>query len=258
MDPTLAAGVLQDPDFHDGHAMDYIGYDFSPKFIITGPILSKIIKWISTNPLTPPAPFPGFPDPTPPQDIEPPFVPDGAGVVAIRWPGPNRSATAFYRFAESRRYTGPHFEGFTEDDVGPGEVILFPDAPAPRTLPDSFMDFYMESDNSGTFFKAVGAFSLNGTGFDPQIGGGVGGYRFDVLFFGEGDGISDDVDAFATYFLEADASGQPDPEAQNVFQTGTSNPNQMVLVDGAALPEPEVGWMLGVGAVVVSALARRR
>lgn len=257
MDPTLGQGVLQNPTFNDNHALDFIGYDFTPK-LINAALARMLIKFIFQNPVDPPSPFPGFPDPTPPQDITPPFEPDAAGVVALQWLDQNRSATAFYRFAESGPYTGPHFEGFTGDDVGAGEVIPFPDEPAPETLPDSFLDFYMESDNQGTFFKAIGAFSVNGTGFDSQIGRGVGGYRFDVLFYGEGDGISDDVDAFGTYFLEADASGQPDPEAENVFRTGGSDPNQMVIVDAVALPEPGTEWILGAGVVLVSALARRR
>jgi hypothetical protein len=44
------------------------------------------------------------------------------------------------------------------------------------------------------------------------------------------------VDAFATYFLEADASGQPDPEGENVFQISPKQPNQMVVLDFEALP----------------------
>ena len=124
--------------------------------------------------------------------------------------------------------------------------------------PDSFMEFYMESDAEGPFFKAVGAFSVNGTGFDPEIGGGVGGYRIDLLFFGDDDGISDDVDARATYFLEADASGQPDPAAENVFQIGPGEPNQMMVLDHEAIPEPGTSWMLGAGIALLSVLARRR
>ncbi len=258
MDPSLAKGVLQNPTFTDSHAFDYIGYDFEPKLKLSAAVLKVLIQWITTNPIDPPAPFPGYPDPTPPQDIVPPFEPDGAAVVAFDWPGGPRSATAFYRFNESGPYTGPHFTGLAADDVGDGQVVLFPDQPAPETSPDSFMDFYMESDGEGIFFKAMGAFSVNGTGFDPAIGAGAGGYRFDLLFFGDGDGVADDVDAFGTFYLEADASGQPDPMAENVFRTGTSDPNQMVVVDWTALPEPGCAWMLGAGGVLVSALARRR
>jgi hypothetical protein len=257
MDPTLAPGVLQNPTFRDTHALDWIGYDHTPKFIFTAEVLRLLIKWISDNPPDPPLPFPGFPIPTPPQQITPPFEPDGAGVVALGWLDGNRSATAFYRFTPTGPYTGPHFAGFTEDDIEDGQVLLFPDEPAPTTSPDSFMDFYMESDAEGVFFKAVGAFSILGTGFEPDISAS-GGYRFDLLFYGYGDGIDDDVDAFATYYLEADASGQPDPEGENVFRISPDQPNQMVVLDGDALPEPGTSWMLGAGIALLSCLARRR
>jgi hypothetical protein len=258
MDPSIAPGVLQNPTFNDSHAFDFIGYDHTPKFIFSAASLQFLIKWITQNLPDPPASLPGFPEPTPPTMITPPFDPDGAGVVAFEFPGHRRSATAFYRFAESAPYAGPHFAGFTEDDVGDGQVILFPDEPAPETSPDSFMEFYMESDAEGTFFTAVGALSVNGTGFDSEIGGGVGGYRFDVVFYGEGDGISDDIDAFGTFFIEADASGQPDPIGENVFQTGTSDPNRLVMVDLQGLPEPLVAGALGIGAAMLVALGRRR
>jgi len=257
MDPTLATGVLQNPTFRDTRAFDYIGYDHTSKFIFNADVLKFLIKWISEN-LPDPLPFPGFPIPTPPQQITPPFEPDGAGVVALEWPdGNRRSATAFYRFTPSGPYTGPHFAGFTEADIDDGEVILFPDKPAPETSPDSFLEFYMESDAEGIFFTAVGAFSALGTGFDPDISDS-GGYRFDLLFFGYGDGIDDDVDAFATYYLEADASGQPDPMGGNVFQITPDGPNRMVVLDGDSLPEPGTSLMLGAGIALLSGLARRR
>jgi hypothetical protein len=257
MDPTLAPAVLQNPTFRDTHALDWIGYDHTPKFIFTAEVLQLLIKWISDNPPEAPPPFPGFPIPPPPQQISPPFEPDGAGVVGLVWPGGNRSATAFYRFTPRGPYTGPHFAGFTEDDVEDGQVLLFPDEPAPETIPDSFIEFYMESDEEGTFFTAVGAFSVLGTGFDPEISD-TGGYRFDLVFFGHGDGIEDDVDAFATYFLGVDASGQPEPMEESVFETGPDEPNQMVVIDGEALPEPGMSWMLGAGIALLSGLGRWR
>lgn len=75
---------------------------------------------------------------------------------------------------------------------------------------------------------------------------------------GHGGGIDDDVDAFTTYFLAADASGQPDPEAEYVFQITPDDPNRMVVVDDGALPEPGTSLMLGAEIALLSGLARRR
>jgi T5SS/PEP-CTERM-associated repeat protein len=240
MAPTLGAGVLQDPENFDKHALDYIGYDRN--FVVNAKrIDSFIVGWFNHR-AGEEIPrfgrtFDRFAPPPDPNTVRPPFNPDFAARNGLDIDAAgldNRSGIGFVQFEDEHAYSGPHYNGFDNREVGE-EQNLLPRRARAGTVPATIMDFYFESDTQGIPFTGRALVSEHGAAFDPTLGR-YGGYRVPVALDGPGDGEAGDIDAVVTLLLLADELGKPDPRRQNVFEISIDqSDNVTVVFDARAL-----------------------
>jgi hypothetical protein len=148
--------------------------------------------------------------------------------------GRSRSGLGYARFKPDRPVE-PEIIRPVPPSKGQLDYLDPPGEPATK-IPANLSEVFIQSDLEGVPFVFRSACGENGCPFDPGLGG-RGGYRVPGFIDGEGDKVTGDVDAQITMMLLAsDKSGEPDPDAHNLFVSAHEHPDGNIIVyDGTAI-----------------------
>ncbi|MEL7449620.1 MAG: NF038122 family metalloprotease [Pseudomonadota bacterium] len=227
MDPTIGVGIETHIEPEDRHALNYVGYNEEPLYLICCIYRIPLWDWWWTWWFDD---LPFIPDdfPMPQWNEDPPEWANVGWATAMDLGDiGRRTAVGFARFEESLDVSPEIIE---PAEGIPGEMNLNPPAEPMFEQPPALFEMTFRSDEEGgvpfRFEAQCGEF---GCQYDPTIGE-FGGYRIPGFIDAEGDG-REDVDARVTLIMAADESVIPNPDEQNQFKLDERSTDNIIVID---------------------------
>jgi hypothetical protein len=243
MDPTVAKGVLVNPNNADTTALDYIGYDRKLRLRYGVPWWKLTFEQIDWPIVA--KPWPPLPDPPP---IFPEMIPRELGLdpthsmqLGLDLAGyGRRSFLGVVQYDRAQPAPGDMIETRSPQGLDPGFEELDVDGMPLRMFPPQLTGLYLISDERG---MPLVLRSSGPSSFDPTIGP-FGGFRVAAFVDGAGDGAADD-DASLVVVIplpSADALeqlGSGEPIGAEAPAGGADSESGMVSIDPGALGQQD-------------------